>query len=155
MASFSKIFLIGNVGSDPTLKQFEGGGKVAEFSLAVNDSYTDRGGNKVEKTEWYRVSVWNQRADIIMQYVKKGGQLFVDGKLTVNTYTEQTTGKERYVLNVLANDFQLLGSRQTGLDNTSAPMPGGGGSARNASPASPEPLPNSFTKTDDEDDLPF
>ena len=159
MASFNKITLIGNVGRDPEVRQLSPDRKVVNFTIAVNEAYTDRSGVRHEKTEWFRVEFWNQRADVIEKYVRKGTQIFVEGRLSVRTYTDKE-GKERYSLDVLGSDFTLLGGRndneqpqQGGYGNTSSgsnynPQPQAQPVARESNP----PLPAAPTG---EDDLPF
>jgi single-strand DNA-binding protein len=150
MASYNKITLIGNVGRDPEVRNVGGDKKVADFSIAVNDAFTDKSGQRQEKTEWFRVSFWNQRADVIEKYVKKGTQIFVEGKLSVRSYTDKD-GKERYSLDVLGSDFTLLGGRNEG-DNA-----GGYNSNQNSgsysTSQSPRDIPSSLQSGDD--DLPF
>lgn len=153
MASYSKIVLIGNVGNDPTLKVIDANRKVAEFSLAVNETQVSNG-QRFEKTEWYRISVWNQRADTIVNYVKKGNSIYVEGKLTVRTYTDKE-GKERYSLEVLASDFTFLGSKSDGQ------APQGTQNQSYATPAQPapvvsrDPAPEFVAPPTVDDDLPF
>ena len=157
MASYNKITLVGNVGRDPELRQTPNS-KVVDFSIAINEPAR---GNQPEKTEWYRVSFWDRRAETIAQYVRKGTQIMVEGRLSVRTYMDPNTQRERYSLEVQGTDFVLLGSRQGGEE-------GGGGYAApqqqarpvgaipQAAPA-PAPMapPPTFTKEGPEDDLPF
>jgi len=156
MASYNRITLIGNVGRDPEVRQLSPDRKVVNFSIAVNDAYTDRSGVRHEKTEWFRIEFWNQKADIIEKYVRKGTQIFVEGKLSVRTYTDKD-GKERYSLDVLGNDFTLLGSRGEGGEQSTGGYQSGGS-------YSPQPQPQPVAKESDpplppagegEDDLPF
>ena len=111
MANLARISLIGNVGNDPQLKDL-GTNKVCELSIAVN-SRIGSGQNQQEVANWYRISFWGRQAETIQQYVRKGSQLFVEGKLTVRDYTKQD-GTQAYSLDVSASDFQLLGSKQDG-----------------------------------------
>ncbi len=134
MASYNKITLVGNVGSDPQLKVFEQS-KVAEFSVAVNESYNDRNGQRVEKTDWFRIGVWGQRADVIMNYVKRGAQIMIEGKLTVRTWQDAASGKERFGLDVRASDFVLLGGPNSD-GRSQLPPPGAPSSAFNSNVAS-------------------
>ncbi len=115
MASYNKITLVGNVGRDPELKVV-GNSKVVDFSIAINEPAR---GQNPEKTEWYRVSFWDRKAEIIAQYVKKGTQILVEGKLSVRTYLDNTQ-KERYALEVSGLDFVLLGSKVGGEESESA-----------------------------------
>ena len=109
MANLARISLIGNVGNDPIIEDV-GTNKVAKISIAVN-SKTGSGQNQQETTNWYRISFWNKQAEIIGQYVRKGSQLYVEGKLTVRDYMKQD-GTQAYSMDVYASDFQLLGSKQ-------------------------------------------
>lgn len=128
MASYNKITLVGNVGNDPQLKAFEQT-KVAEFSIAVNESYTDRNGQRVEKTDWFRCGVWGNRADVIMNYLKRGSQIMVEGRLNVRTYVDPTTQKDRFTLDVRVADFVLLGGRENAGGMPPAGAPAGSYSA--------------------------
>jgi single-strand DNA-binding protein len=147
MASYNKITLVGNVGRDPELKVV-GNSKVVDFSIAINEPAR---GQNPEKTEWYRVSFWDKKAEIIAQYVKKGTQILVEGRLSVRTYLDNTQ-KERYSLEVSGLDFVLLGSKMTGEENSeSASM------QRSKTPVSETSSTASPVKMDPagEDDLPF
>ena len=99
MASLNKLILIGNVGNDPDVRYLDGGSVVAKFSLATNERYTTRTGEQVDSTEWFRVEVWNDQAKTIEKYVRKGQQIYVEGRLRTETYTDKE-GKERFALNV-------------------------------------------------------
>ena len=156
MASYNKITLVGNVGNDPQLKIVGDNRKVTELSLAINEK--GRNGQP-DKTEWYKVSLWDAKADIAANYVRKGNPVYVEGKLSVRTYTDKD-GKDRYALEVLANEIVLLGSKDDSQGNQ-------GMAQQNQQPmhaqqpmASPKPVasvptPPALAKTEDEDDLPF
>lgn len=104
----NKVQLIGHVGQEPEIKTFDGGKKVANFTLATNESYKNEKGEKVEQTEWHRVSAWGKVADIIEKYVTKGKEIAIEGKLTYRSY-EDKNGEKRYTTEVVANDILLLG----------------------------------------------
>jgi len=104
----NKVQLIGHVGQDPEVKDLEGGKKVANLTLATNDYYTNDKGEKVENTEWHRVSAWGKTAEIIEKYVIKGKEIAVEGKLTHRSYDDKD-GTKRYATEVVANDILLLG----------------------------------------------
>ncbi|MGM9510663.1 single-stranded DNA-binding protein [Larkinella sp. GY13] len=139
MASMNKVILIGNVGNDPEVRYLDGGSVVAKFSVATNERYTTRTGEQVDQTEWFRVEVWNDQAKTVEKYVRKGNQIYVEGRLKTETYTDRE-GKERFSLTVRATTFQFLGSaRQDGAE-------GGGESYAESAPASrqqaaPQPAP--------------
>lgn len=155
MASYNKITLVGNVGRDPELKQVANN-KVVEFSIAINEPAR---GQQPEKTEWYRVTFWDRRAETIAQYVRKGTQILVEGRLAVRSY-QDNTGKDRYSLEVTGTDFVLLGSKADNQEGGGAPgsyqqaAPENSFQRSAAPPAPPAPKPPVAAATE-EDDLPF
>lgn len=104
----NRVQLIGHVGQDPEIKNLDGGKKVANFTIATNDSYKNEKGEKVEQTEWHKVVAWGKTAEIIEKYVVKGKEIAIEGKLTHKSY-EDKNGEKRYITEVLANDVLLLG----------------------------------------------
>jgi single-strand DNA-binding protein len=102
------VQLIGNVGNDPEIKIFDGGKKLANLTIATNDSYKNDKGEKVEQTEWHKVVAWGKTADIIEKYVTKGLQIAVEGKLTHRSYDDKN-GEKRYITEVVVNEVLLLG----------------------------------------------
>jgi len=167
MASFNKITLIGYVAKDPDIRSISADKKVAEVSIPINDNYTDRSGQQIERTAWYRVSFWNQKAEVVEKYVKKGTQLHIEGRLTVRNYTDKE-GKERYSLDVLASDFTLLGGRTDGengagnaggYSNNSNSGYNNSNNANNGGSYAPRTTTREVTPSlpagDDADDLPF
>ncbi len=118
MASLNKVTLIGNLGADPEVRYLDGGAVVAQFNVATTEKYTNRNGEKVEQTEWFRVELWNEQAKIAEQYLKKGNPVYIEGRLRTELWTDKD-GKERFSLRVRASTMQLLGSpndRQGGSD---------------------------------------
>jgi len=108
MNARNKVQLIGNVGNDPEIKTFEGGKKLANLTLATNEAYKNDKGEKVEDTQWHRISAWGKTAEIIEKYVTKGKEIVIEGKLTHRSY-EDKNGEKRYLTEVVANDILLLG----------------------------------------------
>lgn len=104
----NKVQLIGHVGNDPEIKTFEGGRKLANFTIATNDSYKNEKGEKVEETQWHKLVAWGKTAEIIEKYVTKGSQIGIEGKLTHRSYDDKN-GEKRYVTEVVVNDVLLLG----------------------------------------------
>lgn len=108
--------LIGNVGKDPEIRYLDGGGqnnpnaKVANFTLATSERYRDRNGNPQERTEWHNIVAWRNSADIAEKYVKKGTQLYIEGKLRTRDWTDQS-GNKRYTTEVYVDSMQLLGRK--------------------------------------------
>ena len=104
----NRVQLIGHVGNEPEIKTLEGGKKVARLTIATNDLYYKENGDKVEQTEWHRVTAWVKTAEIIEKYVIKGKEIAIDGKLTHRSYDDKN-GEKRYITEVLANEILLLG----------------------------------------------
>ena len=100
--------MIGNVGNDPEIENFDGGKKLANFTLATSESYKNDKGEKVEETQWHRLVAWGKTADIIEKYVTKGKEIALEGKLTHRTYEDKTEEK-RYITEVVVQDVLLLG----------------------------------------------
>ena len=104
----NKVQLIGHVGQDPEIKNLDGGKKVANLTIATNDSYKNEKGEKVEQTESHKVVAWGKTAEIIEKYVTKGTEIAIEGKLTHRSYDDKN-GEKRYITEVVANDLLLLG----------------------------------------------
>ena len=104
----NRVQLIGRVGQDPEVKNLEGGKKVTTITIATNDVYYKDNGDKVEQTEWHRVTAWGKTAEIIEKYVTKGKEIAIDGKLTHRSY-EDKNGEKRYVTDIVASEVLLLG----------------------------------------------
>ena len=104
----NRVQLIGHVGNDPEIKNLDGGKKVANLTIATNESYKNDKGEKVEQTEWHKVVAWGKTAEIIEKYVTKGKEIAIDGKLTHRSYDDKN-GEKRYITEVVANEVLLLG----------------------------------------------
>ena len=103
----NRVQLIGNVGNDPEIKTLESGKKLAHLTIATNDVYRNEKGDKVEQTEWHRVTAWGKTAEIIEKFVVKGKEVAVDGKLTHRSYDDKN-GEKRYITEVVVNEILLL-----------------------------------------------
>ena len=103
----NSVQLVGNVGQDPEIRNLEGGKKVANLSIATNESYKNEKGEKVDQTEWHRVVAWGASADIIEKYVVKGNQIGVVGKLTYKTYNDKE-GVTRKITEILVSEVLLM-----------------------------------------------
>jgi single-strand DNA-binding protein len=151
MASYNRITLVGNVGRDPEMR-IVGNSKVVDFSLAINEPAR---GQNPEKTEWYRISFWDRKAETIAQYVKKGTQIMVEGRLSVRTYLDNSQ-RERYALEVSGSDFVLLGSKMGNEDQQDASsFQRKTAPETNAAPASPVSSPVANNGSAEDDELPF
>ena len=104
----NKVQLIGNVGTDPEIKTFEAGKKMARLVIATNENYTNDKGNRITDTQWHTVIAWGKTAEIIEKYVTKGKELAVEGKLTHRSYDDKN-GEKRYITEVVVSDVLLFG----------------------------------------------
>ena len=111
MASLNKVQLIGNLGRDADLKYGQSGTPASTFALAVNKSYKDAGGNKIEKTTWVNVVLFGKTAESLHQYLTKGKQIYVEGELNIDKYTDKD-GIERYAAKVIGRVVQFLGGKK-------------------------------------------
>ena len=104
----NRVQLIGHLGQDPEVLTLESGKKLAKFSLATNDYYYNKSGDKIEDTQWHNIVAWGKTADIIEKYVNKGQEVAIDGKLTSRSY-EDKEGLKRYVTEIVCKEFLMLG----------------------------------------------
>lgn len=116
----NKVILVGNLGQDPEVKYMPNGNAVTNLSIATSESWKDQQGQPVEKTEWHRVVMFRKLAEIAGQYLRKGSQVYLEGKLQTRKWQDQN-GQDRYSTEVVADNMQMLGGRQDG---------GGGGGGR-------------------------
>jgi len=105
----NKVLLLGNLGKDPELRTTAGGMTVASFSLATADRQKDQQGNWTDKTEWHNLVAFGRTAEIIRDYVKKGSQIYVEGKIQTRSWDDKTSGEKKYRTEILVNDLTLLG----------------------------------------------
>ena len=105
----NKVLLLGNVGKDPEIRSTAGGTTVASFSLATADRAKDQQGNWQDKTEWHNLVAFNRTAEIVRDYVKKGTQLFIEGKIQTRSWDDKESGQKKYKTEILVNELSLLG----------------------------------------------
>ena len=117
--ALNKVLLIGNVGKDPEVRHLQGGASVATITLATSERYRDRNGEMREQTEWHTVIAWRQLADLAENYIRKGSQIYVEGRIRSRSWDDQN-GQKRYVTEIQADTIQLLGRRN---DNPAAQQP--------------------------------
>lgn len=143
MAGINKVILVGNLGKDPEVRVLEGGRKVANFSLATTESYKDKNGERVENTEWHNISFWGPISEVIEKYLKKGSQIYVEGKIRTRSY-EDKEGVKKYVTEIVGQTMTMLGNKSAS-DNTDYSK--GNSATQNVSA--------SVGDEDESDDLPF
>jgi len=157
MASVNKVIIIGNLGRDPETRYMPDGGAITNVSIATTEVWKDKNGEKQEKTEWHRVAFFGKLAEIAGEYLKKGSQVYVEGRLQTRKWQDKD-GQDKYTTEIVANAMQMLGSRQ-GMGG-GAPQDREGGGEREAGaarPAASKPAAKAAGgKFDDfEDDIPF
>lgn len=112
--SVNKVILVGNVGKDPEIRSTGGGTMVASFTLATSDRRQDAQGNWQDNTEWHNLKAFKRTAEIVRDYVKKGSKLYIEGKITTNSWDDKETGQKRYRTEILVNELVLLSGREDG-----------------------------------------
>jgi single-strand DNA-binding protein len=122
--SVNKVILIGNLGADPEVRTTPSGQQVATLSLATSRNYKDREGNRREETEWHRVVVWNQLAELAQRYLAKGRKVYIEGRLQTRSWDDQQSGQKKYTTEIIADQMTFLDSGQSGGQGA---QPGGGG----------------------------
>lgn len=156
--ALNKVLLIGNVGKDPDVRHFEGGGSVANFSLATTERYKDRNGETKDVTEWHNIVCWRQLADLAENYIRKGTQIYVEGKLRTRSY--ESNGATRYVTEIQADTIQLLGRKGDNPASVGGASTGYSQPAAPATAAAPKPVSQPLVAPESidiniDDDLPF
>ena len=155
--SVNKVILVGRLGRDPETRYIPNGEAITNFSLATDEQWRDRNGERQTRTEWHNVSLYGKLGEIANQYLRKGSQVFVEGKIQSRKYTGKD-GIERMAYNIIGNEMKMLGNRNDGSDsgNNNAAPP----TSSNPPPAAPRRQPPQQTPTtpqidDIEDDIPF
>ena len=154
----NKVILVGNLGADPETRYTANGGAITTIKVATSESWTDKAtGQKQERTEWHRVKFFGKLAEIAGEYLKKGGQVYVEGAIRTDKYTDKE-GIERYATDIIANEMQMLGGRgdrgegapaQRSERPARAPSPAAADGVRDSRPGPPR------AETFEDDDIPF
>lgn len=151
----NKVILVGNLGKDPDMKYTASGAAIANITVATSESWTDKqSGEKREKTEWHRVVFFRRLAEIAGEYLRKGSQVYIEGKLQTRKWQDQN-GQDRYTTEVVGDEMQMLGSRGGGEGG--GPPQGGGGGFRSNQPAQETPAASAPAGDGgfNDDDIPF
>ena len=162
--SVNKVTLLGNVGKDPEIRSTPSGVMVASFGLATSDRFQDAQGNWQDRTEWHNLKAFKRTAEIVRDYVKKGSKLYIEGKISTNSWDDKETGVKKYRTEILVNELVLLSGREEGSGGSAS----AGGYSRPASTSSSsasfdQRLPAAAAAPDDyaqqaeisDDDIPF
>lgn len=157
----NKVILVGTLGKDPEVRYSQSGGAITSVSLATNEKWKDKNGEMQERTEWHRVKFFGRLAEIAGEYLKKGGQCYVEGKLRTEKYTDKQ-GVERYSTDIIADEMMLLGGQGGGADRgergerSERPQRGGYGGYGGDRPAAAAPASaNRSEEPFPDDDIPF
>ena len=153
MASVNKVILVGNLGRDPETRYTTGGEAVTNVSIATTDTWKDKAGEKQERTEWHRVAFFGKLAEIAGEYLKKGSQVYVEGRLQTRKWQDKE-GQERYTTEIIADRMQMLGGRAgAGGGGGGEPPPERERSSGGGKPGSAAPAKKNVDDLDD--DIPF
>ena len=147
----NKVFLLGNVGKDPEFKVTQGGMQIATFGLATAERTKGQDGNWTDKTEWHNIVCFQRTAEVVRDYVKKGSQIFVEGRITNRSWEDKESGQKKYRTEILVNDLTLLGKPSGGSGE-------GGGSytkSSSAAPSAPAAAHDYPEQGITDDDIPF
>ena len=154
--SVNKVILVGRLGRDPETRYMPNGDAITNFSLATDEQWRDRNGERQTRTEWHNVSLYGKLGEIANQYLRKGSQVFIEGKIQSRKYTDKD-GIERMAYNIIGNEMKMLGNRNDGSDsgnNNAAPL-----TSSNPPPAPHRQPPQHESTTapidDIDDDIPF
>ncbi|ADE12194.1 single-stranded DNA-binding protein [Sideroxydans lithotrophicus] len=148
--SVNKVILIGRTGKDPEIRYMTNGEAVANFSLATSENWKDKSGEKQERTEWHNCVAYRRLAEVIGEYIKKGALLYIEGKIQTRKWQDKETGKDRYTTEIIVNEMQMLGSKQSGEHHDGAEP-----AARPAPAAKPAAPAGKGNFDNFDDDIPF
>ncbi len=156
----NKVMLIGHLGNDPELKTTASGQSVVNFTIATNENFKDSSGNLQEKTEWHRLVAWGKLAEICNQYLKKGRQVYVEGRLQTRSWDDTKSGEKRYTTEIVCSDMQMLGSQghtegSAQHDDRQQVSTSQREYQQNSPASSPSTPPSGALLENDKDDLPF
>ena len=122
MAGINKVILVGNLGKDPEVRHLENNVAVATFTLATSESYKDKTGQRIEKTEWHNIVMWRGLAEVAEKFLKKGQMVYIEGKIRSRNYQDKE-GQTRYTTEIVADEMTMLGARPDG-SGCGRPSPG-------------------------------
>lgn len=154
--SVNKVILIGRLGKDPETRYMTNGDAVTNFSLATSERWKDKSGEQQERTEWHNCTAYRRLAEIAGEYLKKGSQVYVEGKLSTRKWQDKE-GKDRYTTEIIVNEMQMLGGKQAGdMSGADGSMSGASRTVSGASQPAAKPSTTKGTGFDNfDDDIPF
>ena len=153
MKSVNKVILLGHLGKDPEVKYTPQGTPLARFTLATNDRYKDKAGNWQDRTEWHNVVAWQRLAEIAGEYLKKGRQVYIEGRLRTDSWEDKQSGEKKFKTEIVALDIVLLGGGGAGKGEGEGSRNRGAASKDDMDQRAPEPAAQATEITDE--DIPF
>ena len=145
--SVNKVILVGRLGKDPETRYTGSGQQVCNFSMATDETYKDRAGERQKRTEWHKIVMWGKLAEIAQQYLKRGSLIYIEGRIQTRQWDDQATGTKRYMTEIVANTMKMLGGRGEG-----GPSGGGTEAAERHAPEMDEPQAGPSIS---DEDIPF
>jgi single-strand DNA-binding protein len=150
----NKVILIGNLGRDPEVRSTPSGQPNAKFTLATSRRWRDKNGQKQEQTEWHQIVVWGKQAEIAGQYLTKGKQIYLEGRIQTSSWDDKQTGEKKYRTEIICENFQMLGSRGSGGGDFESHGPSASASPSASPSQGPSYDEGGFGEPED-DDIPF
>ena len=148
MASVNKVILVGRLGKDPEIRSTPQGTTVAKFTIATDERFTDRSGERQERTEWHNIVAWSKLAEICGQYLRKGKLVYIEGSIRTDSWDDKESGQKRYRTEIIANTMQMLDRRGDEEGGGGGGYASSGAGARRGGSAPPPEM-------DDDEDVPF
>jgi len=143
----NRVILVGRLGKDPEVRSLPSGTSVTKFSIATDERFTDKSGEKQERTEWHNIVAWGKLAEICGQYLRKGKLVFIEGSIRTDSWDDKETGQKKYRTEIIAQNMQMLDKKS---DDESGGYSGGGGYRKPASSGAP-----AGPGIEDDDEVPF
>jgi single-strand DNA-binding protein len=145
----NKVILVGRLGKDPEIRSTPSGTSVVRFSLATDERFTDKSGEKQERTEWHNITAWGRLAEICGQYLRKGRLVYIEGSIRTDSWDDKESGQKKYRTEIVARDMKMLERRDDGGGS------GGGGYNQSRSAGRPDGGGDAAPPPDDDEEVPF
>jgi len=151
----NKVILIGNLGRDPEVRSTTSGQPVASFTLATSRRWRDKAGQKQEQTDWHNIVVWGKQAEIAGQYLTKGKQVYIEGRLQTRSWDDRQSGEKKYRTEIVCDTFQMLGSRGSDFETDRDRERGGDRASTSGGGGGPAYDEGGYGGEPEDDDIPF
>ncbi|MEA2238962.1 MAG: single-strand DNA-binding protein [Thermoanaerobaculia bacterium] len=148
--SVNRVILVGRLGKDPEIRSIPSGTSVAKFSIATDERFTDKSGEKQERTEWHNIEAWGKLGEICGQYLRKGKLVYIEGSIRTESWDDKESGQKKYRTKIVASEMQMLDKKSD--DEGGGGYSGGGGYTRKPAAAS---APAGGGQMEDDDEVPF